>query len=215
MDTPIERATAGTTARLAAASGAAATFWTAYRTPILIGLVTAIIGFGVYYWSKREGFTCQQPYDQRYPQNYPQGYQPGYQQSSPYDLQQSNLQDQQGYPRRTLPEGFYAQMDPQTAPQGVMMGPKKVVLFYAPWCPHCQSLMDDEASPWQIFRRKHSNRPDLSIDQVNCDEKPEAATKYGIGGFPTIMLFQGDKSYTYDGDRSLESLERFVESPIN
>ena len=100
-------------------------------------------------------------------------------------------------------------------PPAPMMGPKKIVLFYAPWCPHCQTLMDDQGSPWQIFRRKHGNRPDLSIDEINCDEKPEAATKYGIGGFPTIMLFQGDKSYTYDGDRSLESLESFVESPVN
>jgi len=63
--------------------------------------------------------------------------------------------------------------------------------------------------------RKHGGRKDVVIDQINCDEKPEMATQYGVGGFPTIMLFQGDKTYTYDGDRSLESLERFLESPTN
>jgi hypothetical protein len=32
-------------------------------------------------------------------------------------------------------------------------------------------------------------------------------------GYPTIMLFQGNQAFTYYGDRTLESLERFIESP--
>jgi thiol-disulfide isomerase/thioredoxin len=89
-------------------------------------------------------------------------------------------------------------------------GEKKIVLFYAPWCPHCKSMMDGDKSAWQAFSKRNKGRNNLVIDQINCDEKPEVATQYGIGGFPTIILFKDNKTYTYDGDRTLESLEKFV-----
>lgn len=104
-------------------------------------------------------------------------------------------------------EGFYVPTNEEAN------GPKKLILFYAPWCPHCKGLMDGEQSVWQSLLRKYGGRKDMAIDQVNCDEKPEMATQYGIGGFPTIMMFNGGKSYTYDGNRSLEDLEKFIETP--
>lgn len=107
-------------------------------------------------------------------------------------------------------EGFYSEPNEEGPMDGMQ---KKLVLFYAPWCPHCKSLMDGEGSTWQNLLRKYAGRKDLMIDQVNCDEKPDVATQYGIGGFPTIMLFSGGKTFTYNGDRSLESIEKFLESP--
>lgn len=104
-------------------------------------------------------------------------------------------------------EGFYVQNDLPQHPE------KKILLFYAPWCPHCNSFMDGENAPWKIFVKKHGNRSDLTIDQINGDENPDTATKYGVKSFPTILILQGDKSYTYDGDRTIESLEKFVDSP--
>ena len=88
--------------------------------------------------------------------------------------------------------------------------PTKIILFYAPWCPHCKHLMDGPDSTWEKLKRKHGNRKGLMIDQVNCDEKPDLATKFGIKGFPTILKLSGDKISQYDGERKLDSLEGFL-----
>lgn len=233
MDTTIERTAATTTARLAAVTEGATRFWNIYRKQIMMGAIAAILGFIIYNtFFRREGFSSQQHFAQGYPQDYSQGYQQGYQQGYPQGYPHGYIQtDAQGYiqgnqlpyiqdenqryPGKMSPEGFYGQTDQQVANQGAMIEPKKIILFYAPWCPHCQNFMDKEDSIWETFRRKHGNRQDLLIDQIDCDQKPEAATKYGIGGYPTIKLFHGDKSYIYDGDRTLESLERFAEAPSN
>jgi len=180
-------------------------FFTTYKTPILIGLGVAVVAAFVYYYvmKKQEGFDCGGRHPGRYGPGYG-GYPRGYMQ---YPGQES-LYGQMSE------EGFYDGNPPMKG----YGGHKKIILFYAPWCPHCKSFMENEGgreSVWQSFVRKHGGRKDLTIDQINCDEKPEAATQYGVGGFPTIMLFQGDKSYTYDGDRSLETLERFLEAPSN
>jgi thioredoxin-like negative regulator of GroEL len=50
------------------------------------------------------------------------------------------------------------------------------------------------------------------IDQVNCDEQPELATKFGIKGFPTILKIKKDKIETFEGDRTLDALEGFIDS---
>jgi thioredoxin-like negative regulator of GroEL len=90
--------------------------------------------------------------------------------------------------------------------------PTKLVLFYAPWCPHCKSFMDGEGSIWDQLKRKRHGRGGLVMDQINCEEKPELATKFGIKGFPTILKINKDKTEQYEGDRSLASIEGFIGS---
>lgn len=104
--------------------------------------------------------------------------------------------------------------------QQPVSGAKKLVLFYAPWCPHCTTIKGKEGdqdsqvrSPWGQLKAKYGQRPDLQMEEIDCDKQPEKASQYGIGGFPTIMLFTPrGQSYTYDGDRSVEDIERFVNS---
>lgn len=88
----------------------------------------------------------------------------------------------------------------------------KVVLFFAPWCPHCKNLMAGDDSIWEKLKRKHGHRRNLQLDQVNCDEQPDLATKFGIKGFPTILKFKKDGVAEFSGDRTLEALEGFVDS---
>jgi thiol-disulfide isomerase/thioredoxin len=112
----------------------------------------------------------------------------------------------EGYAGYDGQEGFYAEEEAQ--PSG---GMKRLVLFYAPWCPHCKSLLTEDGS-WTQLEQKHGNRSDLKIEKIDCDAQPEKATQYGIGGFPTVMMFVGKKSLTYDGDRSLGSFEKFIDA---
>jgi thiol-disulfide isomerase/thioredoxin len=204
--------------KFAAAKGAVGTFWTSYKKPIMIGVGIVVVLTLLY-----NLFGGRQ-------------HEPFYGQCGQYGRgQQMKYPGHEGFYSPMMegdPEGFHGGHGAQGPMQGPMQGQgsmqgqvqgqagkpgsiKKLILFYAPWCGHCKKLMEGENSPWQMFTRKHGNRKDLSIDQVDCDEKPDVATQFGIGGFPTIMLFNGDKTYTYDGDRSMESLERFLESPSN
>ena len=90
--------------------------------------------------------------------------------------------------------------------------PTRIVLFFAPWCPHCKGMMAGEDSVWEKLKKKHGHHRGLTLDQVNCDEQPELATRFGIKGFPTILKMKKDKVEQYEGDRTLESLEGFIGS---
>lgn len=62
-----------------------------------------------------------------------------------------------------------------------------MVMFYAPWCGHCQHLKpvwDD------LARRVQSN---VVIAKVNCDEEPNLASRFNIAGFPSLYVFYGLK----------------------
>ena len=81
-----------------------------------------------------------------------------------------------------------------------------MVLFYAPWCPHCKTVMGDWA------KLKQSAPSGMKIAKVNCDEKPEMAEKHDIKGFPTIILFKNGKKVYFEGARNLENFLEFIKS---
>jgi thioredoxin-like negative regulator of GroEL len=81
-----------------------------------------------------------------------------------------------------------------------------MVLFYAPWCPHCKTVMGDWA------KLKKAAPGGMKIAKVNCDEKPEMAEKHDIKGFPTIILFKGGKKVYFEGARNLENFLEFIKS---
>lgn len=59
-----------------------------------------------------------------------------------------------------------------------------VVDFWAEWCGPCKALsplIDEVAGELQ---------GKVKIVKVNIDESPDAPTKYGVRGIPTLMLFK-------------------------
>ena len=77
----------------------------------------------------------------------------------------------------------------------------QAVLFYAPWCGHCKSVLP----VWDNLSKRYPH-----MVKINCDEQPDVAKEHSIKGFPTIKLFINDQVYEYRGDRSLEDIEKFV-----
>lgn len=62
-----------------------------------------------------------------------------------------------------------------------------VVDCWATWCPPCRviaPILDDLA-------RTYANK--LTITKLNVDEAPRYASKYGIYGAPTLLLFKGGR----------------------
>ena len=60
-----------------------------------------------------------------------------------------------------------------------------MVDFWAEWCGPCKALspiVDEVAN--EIAGK-------MKVVKVNIDENPEAPTKYGVRGIPTLMVFKG------------------------
>lgn len=86
---------------------------------------------------------------------------------------------------------------------------KRIVLFYAPWCPHCKDVLP----VWDQLKQRHTS-DSLIVETVDCEADKKAAADNEIEGYPTIILFQGNRKLaTYEsGDRSVEAIEAFINS---
>lgn len=85
---------------------------------------------------------------------------------------------------------------------------KQLVLFYAPWCPHCKTMMAD----WDKFAAE--NKSSVKAIKVNSDEKPDLVKEYSVQGFPTILLLDasGKNIATYEGERTAKGFAEFVKT---
>ena len=81
-----------------------------------------------------------------------------------------------------------------------------LILFYAPWCGHCQ-----EFHP--IFEKLAKSTKGLfKLGAVNCENNRELAERYKVTGFPTILFFGDDKDNVeeYEGDREADKIIDFL-----
>ncbi|CAI7844083.1 unnamed protein product [Closterium sp. NIES-53] len=84
------------------------------------------------------------------------------------------------------------------------------VMFYAEWCGHCKRLIPT----WSQLadELKEAGRADISMASLLATEhRAHPATKL-VRGFPTLIWFHGARPVAqYEGDRSRESLQAFME----
>jgi protein disulfide-isomerase A1 len=82
------------------------------------------------------------------------------------------------------------------------------VEFYAPWCGHCKKL----APIYDQLATKFASNPNVVIAKIDASAN-DVDPSYGVRGFPTLKFFPANNKKSpigYEGDRSLEDMERFV-----
>jgi len=59
-----------------------------------------------------------------------------------------------------------------------------LVDFGAAWCPPCKTLKPIMVEIGTDYAEK------VAVFEVDCDESPELASKYGVMSMPTVLLFR-------------------------
>jgi thioredoxin 1 len=84
-----------------------------------------------------------------------------------------------------------------------------MVDFWAEWCGPCKALspiVDEIAG--ELGEK-------LKVVKVNIDESPNAPTKYGVRGIPTLMMFKdGEVVDTRVGGMSKAQLNEWLDSVV-
>ena len=84
-----------------------------------------------------------------------------------------------------------------------------VVDFWAEWCGPCKQL-----SP-VVDELADEMKDSIKVVKINIDEAPEAPTKYGVRGVPTLMIFKdGQVVDTRVGGMPKSQLQEWIEGQV-
>jgi thioredoxin 1 len=87
----------------------------------------------------------------------------------------------------------------------VLKSDKPVIVdFWAEWCGPCKQF-------GPVFEDVSNNLGDVVFAKVNIDENPEAPTKYGVRGIPTLLMFKnGEVAAMKVGNTSKGDFEDWI-----
>ena len=89
------------------------------------------------------------------------------------------------------------------------------IFFFAKWCPY-----SNRARPiWDATVEQH---PWLKMTEMDCsmgsDESVQCMTKYGVEGYPTIVMVKSAEEFTFFNGTiattTVESLSEFIQTEL-
>lgn len=80
-----------------------------------------------------------------------------------------------------------------------------VVKFYTDWCPDCHRV----AKAYEAYAEEHQERAHF-VD-INAEEVPEAAERFGIRGIPTLLVFRNGDLVERLNSRDCKSVKQMVD----
>ena len=81
--------------------------------------------------------------------------------------------------------------------------PNSIMLFYADWCGHCQNFKPI----WEDIKNTNLN---INFKQFNEGVDVDEIKKYGIEGFPTIILETDNGLHRFEESRTKSNLIKFI-----
>ncbi|GAB1599689.1 protein disulfide-isomerase A6 homolog [Argonauta hians] len=86
-----------------------------------------------------------------------------------------------------------------------------IVMFYAPWCGHCQSFKPEFAKAAEMLKGI------VKLGQLDADKFQGMARQYGVQGYPTVKVFGQNKNKPeeYQGGRTADSVVDTAKNIIN
>lgn len=95
--------------------------------------------------------------------------------------------------------------------EGFQDSSKKVVVFKADWCGHCQEAAPEfekmTASPMTL---KDGSK--VAVQILDADRDKEEVKKYTVKGYPTILIIDGANQTEYPGKRTKDGVLEFLNS---
>lgn len=80
--------------------------------------------------------------------------------------------------------------------------------FYAPWCGHCKNL----APIWEELGEAYKDEENVVIAKIDATAN-KLPSNVKVSGYPTLIFFNSKgKQLSYNGERALEDLKKYVES---
>jgi thioredoxin 1 len=84
-----------------------------------------------------------------------------------------------------------------------------VVDFFAEWCGPCKMMAPG------LAELAEEMADDVTIVKLDAEESPEAPTRYGVRGFPTLIVFKGGEVVaTRPGAMRKSELKQWIEASI-
>jgi protein disulfide-isomerase A6 len=82
-----------------------------------------------------------------------------------------------------------------------------MVEFYAPWCGHCKQLAPEWASAAEALAPRG-----VKLGAVDCTANEALCSRFGVSGYPSILVFGRDKSAhsPYEGPRTSAGVQAFA-----
>jgi protein disulfide-isomerase A1 len=80
-----------------------------------------------------------------------------------------------------------------------------LVEFYAPWCGHCKQLAPEYAAAAQKLSGETAK-----LAKLDATEAKDAAQRFDIKGFPTLLFFKNGKKMEYNAGRTANDIVNWV-----
>uniref|UniRef100_A0A2M3ZE94 Protein disulfide-isomerase a5 n=1 Tax=Anopheles braziliensis TaxID=58242 RepID=A0A2M3ZE94_9DIPT len=85
-----------------------------------------------------------------------------------------------------------------------------LIMFYAPWCGHCQNMKPEFAKAAQLLAEENISAKVAALD---CTVHTKAAERFDIRGYPTLKFYrEGQFQHNYEGKRTAQDMLKFLRS---
>jgi len=94
----------------------------------------------------------------------------------------------------------------------------ELMFFFANWCPHCKEAKPEWFALKEAGAGKTINGYHVIYTEVDCtdnsDDVQKKQSRFGIEGYPTVLLLKDNKKIDFNGKPAKANLEEFLKANL-